>query len=106
MVLPASDPERQFAGAVRPPVVSNLIVGNHLDQPGAEDGRRNPEDDVLGDHLRLEVFLIGRAAGGIRAARYGEQAVDTAVGGSVRILLEARLTHRSIESDEGWDRVP
>ena len=105
MVWAAGNAERHLLGTKRHAVVFDRGVRNHLDQPHAEERGRDPEDEVVRRYLRFEIFLNGVAPGRVLAARHDEQAVNHAIGRSVRVGLESRLSYRSVDGDERRHRV-
>src|SRR5207245_2262415 len=84
-----ADAEDPLGERVAGEVGDNRAVGDLLDQPGAEDRRGDPEDDVVVEDLPLEIRLLDGAADGIRVPGDHEEGVDAAVASAVGIVLEA-----------------
>jgi hypothetical protein len=70
-----------------------------------EGGRRNAKRDIATRGLAVEVILRDPAGAGVAAgidpAADDEQRMHAAIARAVRAELEARLAHRSVQSDEG-----
>src|SRR5882724_10905612 len=88
---------RERAGAQ---VGDDRAVLDLLDQPGAEDRRGDPENDVVVVDLLLEVLLLDRASPGVRMPGDHEERVDAAVARTVGIELEPRFPDRTVQGDE------
>ena len=105
----AEDAERGLDGCARALVGEDGGVGNLLDQAGTEHGRRDPEDDVAGRELPIEIRLRNPAPGGVAAvvdaAADHEERVHAAVRRAVGMALEAHLADRAVEREKRRDRV-
>src|SRR5262249_24075690 len=100
----ARDAQLRFAVCVCRDIGDKRAVLDHLDEPGAEYRRRNPEDDILVGDLALEVLLNRSAtadvAGAVHGPAHHEERMHAAIWRAVGILLEARLADRPKGLDE------
>ena len=86
--------QRPHAGWVACQIVPNGCIGNRFDQPRAEDGSRNSEDDIVAVG---EILLRDHTTWGlVGAAGDGEDVVHAAIRSPVGVHLEPDLSHRTV----------
>src|SRR5262249_59424943 len=61
----SADAERGALGRGRRPLLDDVLIGNRLDEAGAEQRRGNPEDDVTAGEMSREIRLREPTAGRI-----------------------------------------